>query len=311
VVYIHCLESTEDCAQRVAFFDELKTLQRIQGGGEDIERLVAFHHTSDCAFILTQVGGPVLRTDRGAEFLTLQSIPTPADVELSMDQRAFQLLRQGRHRGALRRFIAAYESSPLNRRAYLGAIVAADLLGALPLAEGAALMGSRILDSDPDLQYHLVAVLLRQHRWADAEEALQKLELLAPDDPRLHLVRAVLSTGRHRYRRAAKGLRRGSVQEGLPRQLHTTYRNLLGQLLLRRILLWTGASITICGLLSSFWIGGWGMGIALTGSMIALSSVHACRRLFLRSLGNPGSQGLRLVDIACLARGRPTGLAQA
>ena len=146
LVTVYCLDSGEDCPVRSLFFDELKLLQGAQGTGPQVERLIAFHHTSDCGFLLTQVSGPVFGGAGagcgGGEAHPFQSVPAPSDVALSTDQRALQLLRQGRHRSALRRFIESYESNPLSRRSYLGAIVAADLVNAVSLAEAAALMGS-------------------------------------------------------------------------------------------------------------------------------------------------------------------------
>ena len=262
----------------------------------------------DCGLILTQVSGQPVGLDAALtglfDDLGQVSHGAPIESESSTQQRAIQLLRQGRHRSALRAFVAEYEENPLNRQAYLGAIVAADLIGAVVLAETAALMGSRVLKGDSDLQYHLAAAWLRQHRWDEAEEAIAVLRDLSAEDPRLPLLEAVLAVGRSDYRSARAWVQTAHLQESMPRQLQTSVYSLGAQLLLRRVLLLVSMAMVLGGLIGTFAYSSWCAGIAITGFMIALASIRACRRLFVTSLKIPGARGLRLADSTCLTRAR-------
>ena len=189
----------------------------------------------------------------------------------------------------------------------LGAIIAADLIGAVVLAESAALMGTRTLRGDADLQYHWIAVLLRQGRWKEASEVLDEFRASWPQDARGVFLAAFSATGSQDYARAKGLAMSASTLEGLPRQLRFSAASLSAQLLLRRILLWTSLLMVFLGLAGFVWFSSWCLGVSLAGALIGLAAVRACRRLFMSSLRLPGARGLRLTDISCLSRTFPKG----
>ena len=122
-----------------------------------------------------------------------------------------------------------------------------------------------------------------------AADAVKDLRNEASEDPRLPLRRRYCLSGE-----TTKGLRENALQavrqEAMPRQLQTSVHSLSAQLLLRRVLLWCSMLIVMGGIAGAVLYSNWCLGIALTGAMIALASVRACRRLFVASLKIPGAK---------------------
>jgi len=174
LLYIYRFREAQAEGTRNAFFEFIKVLDTIRTtGADDLELLIAFHHTSDCGLILTgstQVAdspeGELMSEDLELSWVD-EEAPTPDRLE-----EALVLVRRGLFDEALERFVAAYTEQHYQRTAYLGAAVIGDILGRDDEAATAAIMGTRYFPGDPALQYHKALIRLRAGDHAGAQRAL-------------------------------------------------------------------------------------------------------------------------------------------
>jgi hypothetical protein len=171
-------------AAREAFFRSLHILQ-VHGGGEAVERLIAFHHGTDLGLLLTGAG-PV---DPPAALPEDDALDEPVEDDLVRD--AMRLLRAGRRFEAHQKLSHAWERNPWRRAALVGAVVLGDQLGAFADAETAGLVGVRHFPHDPLLHYHLALSCIRQGHAAAATAPLQRLQALQGDVAPVGLLRAL------------------------------------------------------------------------------------------------------------------------
>ncbi len=177
LLYVHRFEGTEADQARESFFSSLKMMDRVHMGDGDGERLVAFHHSIDCGFILT---------GRGADFEGLggwnedeheaEIAPTPWDEVL-------KVVRRGRYEEALARCGQVVDDQPWHRNAYVAGAVLATFLGKPLRAEDFALVGSKYFPDDAVLHYHTGLARMRQkdpERIGDALTALERALELKP-----------------------------------------------------------------------------------------------------------------------------------
>lgn len=150
---------------RDRFFARLRTVEQVtEDAGE--ERLIAFHHTVDCGFILT--------TRAEAEPLLTGETPAPAVTMPSPWDDVQDLVRRGQLAFAMSRCRALVREQPWHRRAYvMGAALAAHLNEPI-LCEDLALVGSKYFPQDSVLPYYIGLARLRQGRLAEAVSALQQ-----------------------------------------------------------------------------------------------------------------------------------------
>ncbi len=174
LLYVHRFKGTDADSARELFFAALKLLEIHGSGDGDGERLVAFHHTIDCGFILT---------GRGDEFESLGSwhdddieaeiAPTPWDDVL-------KAIRRGQHEEALRRCGQVVAEQPWHRNAYVAGAVLATFLGRPLAAEDFALVGSKYFPTDSVLHYELGLARMKQDRSEQARKSVSKALEIEP-----------------------------------------------------------------------------------------------------------------------------------
>lgn len=172
MLYVYRFDHSDRDAARERFFSSIKALER----AEDEERLLAFHHSADCGFILTAQAG---------HFDGLISITADdgiiRDVAPSSWERALDLVRLGRFADALEAVHELVDRQPMERRAYvLGAVIAEHLDRRAELL-ALAQVGSLYFPDDADLNLWLGIGLSRAGQWRQAAVPLEKLVDSQPD----------------------------------------------------------------------------------------------------------------------------------
>ncbi|MCB9676809.1 MAG: hypothetical protein H6737_16960 [Alphaproteobacteria bacterium] len=175
LLYVHRFQGGEADKVREGFFGSLKSLERMGRCDGDGERLLAFHHTVDCGFVLTGRGG-----EYQSLIATKDEIPATVDLTPTPWDEVLEMIRRGEHEVALRRCRAMVQEQPWHRQAYIAGAMLSVYLGEHAGAEELALVGSRYFREDGTLQYYLGAARLRQGRVAEGEASLRRALELSP-----------------------------------------------------------------------------------------------------------------------------------
>lgn len=297
MLYLYRFESFGACEGREAFFSSLRMLQ--QARGQDVEALVAFHHTGDCGLVLSCQGehasaalGPIDQEP----FLDAEAVPGDAYAH------GLRLLAEGESVQALERFEAAVQASPFRRPAILAVCVVADLCGRPDSAETAARIGVNSFPSDAVVRYHLGLALARRGELEPACEQLERTLSLRPDLTAARLLLGAVLAQRRSWRAVAllRGIPSVEVEE------QALARTLLVGLVARALLLATlplAAVLAVgAGWLASVWLAC----AALVAGLAALALIAAIRvavvagdlrRLRIPAPEGLGSRGPRLDDV--------------
>jgi hypothetical protein len=180
LLHVHRFAEGERDVDRDAFFAMLKVLET----SDDAERLIAFHHATDCGLVLTAPAG---------RFEALVSLTDDdgiiRDVAPSAWERAVDQVRLGRLADALDAAQQVVSSQALDRRAYtLGAALAHQLdrpADRVSFAE----VGALYFPDDPDLRLWLG---VGRAGVGDRRGALEPLERMLRADPESALARLAL-----------------------------------------------------------------------------------------------------------------------
>ncbi len=201
-LYVYRFDADERDAVRDAFFTALKRVERDEVDAPVVElagdvgpacsgaRLVAFHHTVDCGFILTSQG------EHDLEPAASTGSPDDADAQPTAWEEALDAARHGEHEVALQRCREIVAAQPWHRRAYvLGAAVAAHV-GEPLLCEDLATLGARYFPEEPMLRYYEGLAQLRSGRFAEAIVALEAAHRLDPRSRQIAHLWVVALVGR-------------------------------------------------------------------------------------------------------------------
>ena len=205
ILYVHRFPEADAEGPRERFFGSLKTLDRMGRSGGDCERLIAFHHSVDCGFVLTGRGSDfqsIVRTQR--EAARVDVAPTPWDEVL-------EVIRKGDYETALRRCRRLAKEQPYHRNAYVAGAMLANFLGDHHLAENLASLGARYFPRDGALQYYLGVALLRIGH-DDATARLSNAVRLAPE---MMAARALLAVVHAENGRRVEALRLMELPDGV------------------------------------------------------------------------------------------------
>lgn len=249
-------------AGRERFFAGLKDLERAGRGSGDAERLLAFHHTVDCGFVLTGRAADwaafVQPKDEGSQ--TVDLAPTPWDEVL-------EIVRKGDYEAALRRCRELVKEQPWHRNAYVAGAMIASYLGEHVQGEDLALVGSRYFPKDGAMLYYLGLCRLRQGRVPEAEANLRESLDVSPDLVSARALLAVHFVQARRHREALDLLqaRRGVVPDD--RRADADLALLEQWIRSWAFMLYGGAAIAGVGVLSTFSIGAGGLAIMLLGAL--------------------------------------------
>lgn len=168
LLYVYRFDGQDGDQVRERFFTGLKAFERMGRPGGDGERLIAFHHTVDCGFVLT---------GRGSEYQALGPVPSPdeetSELEPTPWEDALEAVRRGDHAGALGTVRQVLAEQPYHRNAYLAGAVLAFQLDQPWDAEELARLGWRYFPEDPELAYYTGAACVALDRHADAIPALE------------------------------------------------------------------------------------------------------------------------------------------
>jgi len=183
ILYLHRFPEKDPDDARERFFGSLKTLERLGRAGGDCERLIAFHHSVDCGFVLTGRGADLQRFVRSrGRSQRVDVAPTPWDEVL-------EVIRKGDYEAALRRCRTLVKQQPYHRNAYVAGAMLANFLGDHHLAESLARLGAHYFPRDGALQYYLGVALLR----IEHDEAASRLALAVELAPEMVAARALLA----------------------------------------------------------------------------------------------------------------------
>jgi tetratricopeptide (TPR) repeat protein len=179
ILYFHRFDPLEaaESGPRSAFVRHLRELERSARVGGDAERLVAFHHTADCGFVLTGRASDYTELGQGRDEVSGQ----PVDLASTPWDEVLEIVRKGDYEAALRRCKDLVREQPWHRNAYVAGSMIASYLGEYGQGEDLANIGSRYFPKDGALHYYLGTCLLRQGRTTEGEAALHRAVEAAPD----------------------------------------------------------------------------------------------------------------------------------
>ena len=248
LLMLHRFEGTEAEANREAFFNRLKDLERSHRPEGDGERLLAFHHTMDCGLILTGRAGAFTEVPEAAED-EAESASDRSQEPTCWDY-ASEAIRRGDYGEALRHCQQVVAEQPWHRRAYIAGTVLATALARPVDAEELALLGARHFPDDGVLHFYLGIARLAQGRTDDASTDLVHALESAPSLAGARLLLAVVYLRRFRYNAAHKVLVAGEGVEPDDRRAGRSLDKLTQRMQARRRLM-TGAvaAFVIGGLL--------------------------------------------------------------
>ncbi|MCB9680922.1 MAG: hypothetical protein H6733_05570 [Alphaproteobacteria bacterium] len=205
LLYAFAFEAHDD-GTTVAYHALLRDLRTSEGTQGDAERLIGFHQSGDCAFVLTGRG-----EDVAALASAVHGAPEGADEPSPWDE-VVEFVRRGDAMAALLRCRSLLELQPWHRDAYaLGAALAMGLQRPSD-AEDLAFVGTRYLPDDALLHHYLGLSRYGQGRLVEADAALSRALTLAPELTVARSLAVILATDRGRLLRA---LRTGRLPEGV------------------------------------------------------------------------------------------------
>ncbi len=168
---------------RERFFAQVRRLERSGRCGRDSEKLLAFHHTVDCGFVLSGRASD-FEAFVGArhEQPRVELAPTPWDEVL-------EIVRKGDYEAGLSRCRQLVGEQPYHRNGYVMGAMLACFLGDSVVAEDIAMLGSRYFPKDGAIHYYLG---LAQGRLGLAEEGERSLRHAIEVAPQLVAARIAL-----------------------------------------------------------------------------------------------------------------------
>lgn len=290
LLYVHRFGAGDADPVREGFFTRLKGLERMGECAGDGERLLAFHHTVDCGFVLT---------GQGSEFHSL--LPAPVDEQTNIDlsptpwDEVLELIRRGAHEIALHRCQVIVEEQPWHRSAYAAGAMLATMIGEPAVAEEMALVGSRYFPDDGVLRYYLGMARIRQDR---VEQGEAELEKALAGTPSLVVARTALVVARLRRRDfngALAVLAREGVRPDDPRADRALDR-IEAWLRWRRLTVRGGAALALVGMatVTITWLGLVPVACGLSAAVVGLTAFdRQLEELITRERGDEVRRGLR------------------
>lgn len=226
---------------REAFFGALKELERVAPEDGDRERLLAFHHTVDCGFVLTARAGQDHPLERlGSNEIAADLTPTPWE-------EALEIIRRGDFEDAVARCRAIVHEQPWHRSAYAAGAVLSTALRRFYDAEDFALLGSRFFPDDALLLHYVGVSRYRLGRLDEAAEALTAALEQAPGQAATRFVLANVLLDRGEAGAARRLIAEGDPSRADSRRSWTAVERMQQWLRWRRVM--------TAGALASFVLG--------------------------------------------------------
>ena len=260
ILYVHRFDGGDSDTVRNTFFATLKTMERTGRMAGDGERLLAFHHTVDCGFVLT---------GRGNEFSSLVSSddePEPSiDLTPTPWDELLEVIRRGEYDLALRRCQAMLSEQPWHRKAYVAGAMLACFQGQYAVAEDLSLLGTKYFPEDGILAYYLGVARLQQDRLEEAEVSLRKALQWSPDLLHARTLLVVILVRRQRFHAALKVLSERRETPPEERKAEADLQRLAQWIRWRAIVLGVGAMMVVAGPFIGVFMGLAGLSVSLLG----------------------------------------------
>ncbi len=269
LLYVHRFDGADPEDVREDFFARVKEFERAGAVAGDGERLLAFHHTLDCGFVLTT---------RGADFEALDIDVDDSDefAEPTAWDDALDALRKGNATEGLGRCRQIVTEQPWHRQAYIAGAGAALHLEQPAVAEDFALIGSKYFPNESMLSWYLAVARARQGRMDEARADLERAVASSPTHHAARLSLALQHVAARNWRRGWALVAAAPKERGDDKRAHNSVIELKQWLLCRRVLVGTGYTAAALGLLATA-LAGWfgllpvalGLGLASFGVFLA------------------------------------------
>ena len=164
LLYVYAFGKGQEEMQRERFFSALKQLENSGQSGEADETLVAFHHTSDCGFIITDRTGIYLDAKENAATARVSNEPSEWDNLVDM-------VRRGQYEQSLVLCHDMVRAQPWDRKAYMMGALLASFLGYELTSEELASLGSMYFKEQAELHYWIGLARYRQGRIEESAES--------------------------------------------------------------------------------------------------------------------------------------------
>jgi tetratricopeptide (TPR) repeat protein len=292
LLYFHRFDGTAADAVRDKFFASLKELERTGRNTGDAERLLAFHHTVDCGFVLTGRGG-----DYASFVHPNHEAPQQVDLAPTPWDEVLEIVRKGDYEAALRRCRELVEEQPWHRNAYTAGAMLAGYLGEHLQGEDLALVGSRYFPKDGAILYYLGLCRLRLGRIKEAEQALKEALEVAPElvSARVQLAIHLVQSGRYREALEVLASRAGVTPDD--RRTDADLQTLEQAIRWRASGMYGGGAVALLGLVGTWLMGAVALVAVLLGVGLAALGWFAFHRqldsVIARQRFEEISQGLR------------------
>jgi hypothetical protein len=176
LLYLYPFETNGPCAARESFFQLLRWVQATHG--EEVERLIAFHHTADCGLVLTASGRQIEETADLADFFFLdhpgEGPFLPVGGNKDAFQRGIRALSVGDADGSMVHFEHAIAENPYRQKAHACVVAVTDYLERPQETEIATRAALHYFPKDPDLHYMQAVAHYKMRSPVLAHQALQE-----------------------------------------------------------------------------------------------------------------------------------------
>ncbi|MEC7242174.1 MAG: hypothetical protein VXW32_13150 [Myxococcota bacterium] len=204
LLYLYRFEGVGPCESREAFFSQIRHGQ--VASGVEIERVVAFHHTSDCGLVLTGRGESFLPTSdmnvRAMSWVGDGSEETPRDAF----QVGVQCLSNGDAKQAMAHFDVAIAQNPYRHQVHACVVAVCDYLERPEELAIAVRVGLHYFPKSSSLHYMAALARYRRQDWAGVRKVLEGNPEIAANFPARHralVARLALRAGKWREAYAA------------------------------------------------------------------------------------------------------------
>ena len=196
LLYLYRFESAGPCESREAFFSQIRHGQI--SSGVEIERVMAFHHTSDCALVLTGRGQNCPANDQNIRVMTWASSES-SEVLRDAFQEGVQALSNGDAKKAMVHFELAIAQNPYRHQVHACVVAVCDYLDRPEELAIAVRVGLHYFPKSSSLHYMSALARYRRQDWSGVRKVLKENPEVGANFPARHralIARLALQAGR-------------------------------------------------------------------------------------------------------------------
>jgi len=269
LLYVHRFEGTDEDSVREEFFGGLKSLERDKNVSGSGERMVAFHHTNDCGFILTA---------RGEEFAEIV-VEEPAEIAENPEPTQWDVLtdmvRRGQYEQAL---VVAHDlvrKQPWHRQGYMTGSMLASFLGYELTTDEISSLGAMYFPAQAELHYWSGLARRRQGQIAESEAPLRKAVELDQGLIAAQFFLAHTLIDQRKFKQLGLFLAEHSAVKSDDRRGLLLMERMRQWLRWRRVMVWAGVISQLLGLVVVLFAGFIGLVPILSGLIITWVGARA------------------------------------